>query len=325
MTLATDSSCDLLILGAGWTFSFLFSHLAAEHPSLSYIATTRDGRNGTLKWAWDAEQEGNQQYEALPRAKTVLITFPIKGAGGSRRMVEGYQEVHGDVRWIQLGSTGIFDGGPTLAAKAAEAIEQQEKDSVKPKLKWMDRHSSYSLDNPRAIAEDELLSLRKDSFVLNLCGLWVGRSTRSGQLDPRIAPSKAALGAKGSVHFIHGLDVARAIIAVHLSPSPSSTVVSSPPPVTLEMGRGKHLLGQRFLLTDLRVYDWWDLASAWAASDPSSVAAEAGQWVLELMEEHGVRALPRSPEEIGRAMDSREFWRTFGLLPAVGRWERARA
>lgn len=109
MTLSADSSCDLLILGAGWTFSFLASHIAAEHPSLSYIATTRDGRNGTLKWAWDAEQEGHQQYEALPRAKTVLITYPIKGEGGSKRMVEGYEAVHGAVRWIQLGSTGIFD------------------------------------------------------------------------------------------------------------------------------------------------------------------------------------------------------------------------
>jgi hypothetical protein len=90
------------------------------------------------------------------------------------------------------------------------------------------------------------------------------------------------------------------------------------------MGKGKHLLGQRFLLTDLRVYDWWDLASAWAHSDPSSLAANAGQWVLELMEEHGVRALPRTPEDIGRALDSREFWTTFGLRPVVGRWERAR-
>jgi len=109
MNLSAASSCDLLILGAGWTFSFLASHIAAEHPSLSYIATTRDGRNGTLKWAWDAEQDGHQQYEALPRAQTVLITFPIKGEGGSKRMVEGYEEVHGAVRWIQLGSTGIFD------------------------------------------------------------------------------------------------------------------------------------------------------------------------------------------------------------------------
>lgn len=86
----------------------------------------------------------------------------------------------------------------------------------------------------------------------------------------------------------------------------------------------KHLLGRRYLLTDLRVYDWWDLAAAWAGSDPSSAAANAGQWVLKLMEEQDVRALPRTPETIGRAMDSREFWRTFGLLPVVGRWERAR-
>lgn len=109
MTAITPSSCDLLILGAGWTFGFLSTQLAKDHPSLSYVATTRDGRDGTLKWTWDAEQDGEEQYKKLPRAQTVLVTFPIKGEGGSRRMVEGYEGVHGAVRWIQLGSTGIYD------------------------------------------------------------------------------------------------------------------------------------------------------------------------------------------------------------------------
>lgn len=108
--------------------------------------------------------------------------------------------------------------------------------------------------------------------------------------------------------------------------SPTTTVNSiDTQPEPLEIGKTKHLLGKRYILTDLRVYDWWDLASAWAATSAvNTAAADAGQWVLELMEEHEVRALPRTPEVIGRALDSREFWREFRLLPVKGRWERAR-
>jgi hypothetical protein len=38
-------------------------------------------------------------------------------------------------------------------------------------------------------------------------------------------------------------------------------------------------------------------------------------WVKELMEEHGIRALPRNVDLLGRALDARDFWKTFGLFP----------
>jgi hypothetical protein len=108
--LDSSTSVSLLILGAGWTSTFLIPHLQSQHPSLTFAATTRDGRDGTIKWEWDSEREGKEQYEGLPRAETVLVVFPIKGKGGSRRLVEGYEEaVGGKVRWIQLGSTGIYN------------------------------------------------------------------------------------------------------------------------------------------------------------------------------------------------------------------------
>ena len=110
--------------------------------------------------------------------------------------------------------------------------------------------------------------------------------------------------------MLHGADLARCIIAVH--------------------DNFETAAGQRWLLTDGRVYDWWDLASAWGL--PSPKAEENGfeedsergphpRWVRELMEETGVRALPRNIETLGRAMDSREFWRTFGLSPLKARLE----
>ncbi|SGZ00262.1 BQ5605_C034g11335 [Microbotryum silenes-dioicae] len=321
---SSSTSVDLLVLGGGWTYTFLKPLL--EDSSISHVATTRDGRDGTLKWVWDSESDDDTQYDALPRAKTVLIVFPLKGQGMSKRLVEGYEQEHGSVKWIQLGSTGIYDGGPTLAAASQTSGSLNEKsavDSKGQKFEWTTRHSEYATDNPRAIAEDELLSLRADAFVLNLCGLWGGTRDPANWFQ-RIAPSKAALRAKGSVHFIHGLDVARAVIAVHLSPSMSSSSVPAAEPAKgPESSKG--FLGRRYLLTDLRVYDWWDLASAWAA-EPSAEKAvkDAGNWVRELLREHNVRALPRTPEVIGRALDSREFWEEFGLNPVKGRWERAR-
>lgn len=134
--------------------------------------------------------------------------------------------------------------------------------------------------------------------------------------------------------MIHGTDVSRAILAVH--------------------AHSDRAAGQRWLLTDLRVYDWWDLASAWgsapapelaeytgdytgaAAVHPAVgadavVAVDAGggevnrgpqpAWVRELMVEEGMRGLPRAPEHLGRALDSREFWSTFELEPARARLE----
>lgn len=114
MTLnSPPASVDLLILGGGWTYTFLEPLLVDHHSSLTYAATTRDGRGESIKWTWDETMQGQEQYEILPRAKTVIIVFPIKGVGGSKRLVERYEAAigaqRGEVRWIQLGSSGIWD------------------------------------------------------------------------------------------------------------------------------------------------------------------------------------------------------------------------
>lgn len=111
--------------------------------------------------------------------------------------------------------------------------------------------------------------------------------------------------------MIHGIDVSRAILAVHHNFDRAT--------------------GQRWLLTDLRVYDWWDLASAWGervSREKHPDEDESGEgwgpqpkWVRELMDEEGVRALPRGVERLGRGLDSREFWSTFELQPVKGRME----
>lgn len=70
----------------------------------------------------------------------------------------------------------------------------------------------YNTSDARAIAEDELISL--GGCVMNLSGLWGGARQTKNWLD-RVASTKEQLKAKTSLHMIHGLDVARSILAVH--------------------------------------------------------------------------------------------------------------
>jgi len=146
------------------------------------------------------------------------------------------------------------------------------------------------------------LSPTVPTAVLNLAGLWGGSRSPHSWVT-RVAPTKEALKDKGSLHLIHGIDVSRAILAIHTNISKAA--------------------GQRWIITDGRVYDWWDLASAWGSSPtsaphssiPSEERGPQARWVRELMMEQNVRALPRNHEDLGRALDSRDFWYEFGLSP----------
>lgn len=283
---------DLLILGAGWTSTFLIHLLQSRN--LTFAATTRDGRKvagiETIKWEFDPNEDSSNtneksQFSKLPLAKYVLITFPLTGTGQSSNLVYGYEKYFGknkyDVRFIQLGSTGIW---------------QIPQSSI-----WVDRKSPYDMSNKRAVAEDELLSI--GGCVLNLAGLHGGERDPRNWAD-RVAKTKEDVKNKKSLHLIHGVDVARAIVAV--------------------MGNWMSSAGFRWMLTDGFVYDWWSLFAGWAEGadedeDPSREPGKQAQWVYELMTEERVKALPRSMENLGRCYDSREFWSTFGLSPLKAR------
>ena len=73
----------------------------------------------------------------------------------------------------------------------------------------------------------------------------------------------------------------------------------------------------------MRVYDWWDLASAWGTGGHNTGIPQGLQpaWVTELMEEEGVKALPRDMALLGRLLDGRDFWKTFKLIPSRARLE----
>ncbi len=137
-----------------------------------------------------------EPYSTLPGARTVLITFPLKGPGQSKLLLQLYWIAHKDMElkrnWLQLGSTGLYKNEG-----------------------WSSWDSPYDKTTDRAIAEDELLEcMGYRACVLNLAGLYGGERQLRHWL-PRVARSKEDAAAKGAVHMIHGRDVSRAILAAH--------------------------------------------------------------------------------------------------------------
>jgi hypothetical protein len=283
---------DLLILGAGWTSSFLIPLL--QQRNYTFAATTTDGRSvegsDTIKWRFDPDSKDGSNLGSLPLAKHVLITFPLTSAEQTDFLVKSYldgRSKHRDnIHFIQLGSTGIW--------QIAQATL------------WVTRKSPYNHSMPRAIAEDALL--KHDGCVLNLAGLWGGPRDPSDWVG-RVAKTKEDVKGKKSLHLVHGLDVSRAIVAV--------------------MRDWKTAKGQRWMLTDGFVYDWWALFAGWADKSKKGDAETSGdkvddmpsdqaRWVYELMHEERVWALPRSMNALGRAYYS-DFWTTFGLAPLKAR------
>lgn len=104
-------SVDLVILGAGWTSTFLIP--LCEECGIQVAATSRSGRGDTIPFIFNPESNDTRPYEALPDTKTILISFPIKTIGGSQRLVAGYlstrKAVMNKVGFIQLGATSIWD------------------------------------------------------------------------------------------------------------------------------------------------------------------------------------------------------------------------
>ena len=121
---------DILILGAGWTSSFLIP--LCHERRLSFAATSRHGSDSTIKFEFHPDSDDLKPFEALPTASTVLITFPIEKKGASERLVRLYTQsrsrqeseqgdlVNGDnhtkVQFIQLGATSIWNNNNVSCA-----------------------------------------------------------------------------------------------------------------------------------------------------------------------------------------------------------------
>jgi hypothetical protein len=100
--LSQSPSVELLILGAGWTSTFLIPLCVQRH--LTYAATTRSGNTAniistpdpdsvqghTIKFSFDPFSEDPAPFKVLPSAQTVLVTFPIKVRSIRHRLLARY-------------------------------------------------------------------------------------------------------------------------------------------------------------------------------------------------------------------------------------------
>ncbi|KEF63070.1 uncharacterized protein A1O9_01046 [Exophiala aquamarina CBS 119918] len=293
----------LLILGAGWTYQFLQPVLEAE--AITYTATTTSGHDKTIAFRLDPDSDDLEPFKTLPNAEFVLITFPLRGRGLSTKLLSMYHKTHDhtassviskerDPRWIQLGSTGIYTHPG-----------------------WSDESSPIDETNDRAIAEMELIEL--GGCVMNLAGLY-GSGRQPKNWVSRVAKTKEQLAGKGALHLIHGRDVARGLVGV---------IKKS----TVDDGHAQ-LFGRRWIVADGVSYDWWTLVWNWMGHIDSAETKEGGdgepgegnqqeeksryrRWVLELMDEQNVKALPRDMELLGRKLDSRAFWRAIDIVPEM--------
>ncbi|KAJ3332034.1 hypothetical protein HDU76_001492 [Blyttiomyces sp. JEL0837] len=293
------STVELLILGK-----------VAEclRRNISHAATTTSGRDGTIPFKFDPASTDPEAYKVLPCASTIVITFPLMGPQPSENLTSLYQQTHPisqsqKHKFILLGTTSAYNPiNPTLDA-------------------WCSRHTlpskPYPTPNPRLEAEDRLLANESiESTILALSGLYDYSSRYPGRFLSRIAPTKEALAPRGSVHYIHGEDVARAILGVCRGGIDGQNLNAD--------ALWKLANGQRWILTNLRVFDWWELVTSLkppavdvgSAVEPAVASTKPyARWVRELMTEKNVRGLPRTPQQLGRALDSREFWETFGIEP----------
>lgn len=174
---------DILIFGLGWTSTFLVPLL--KRQTIEFAGTTTTGRDGSYKFKFDydpareiqsSDGDSLEQYRVLPTAKTLLITFPIRGKEAMKYFMKSYQDTHEKKREYQviiLGSSGIW------------SIEGQEQ--------WVTRHSKYDVTNARAEAEDWVIE--QGGCALDLSGLWGGERQVRHWIDG-VAGTKELLKSK---------------------------------------------------------------------------------------------------------------------------------
>jgi hypothetical protein len=178
-------STEILIIGLGFVGTYVRNLCILEQ--IKSEATTT-GRDKSIKFVFSQNLD-KSQYKSLPDAKYILITFPLK-SGSPKIFIDCYRQTHNTVpKIILLGSTGTFKNNSL----------------------WQDRKVPMDLSDERIKTENELLAL--GGCTLNLVGLWGGTRHPKNWIS-RVAPTKSALEIKGSLHLIHGHDVARLVLAV---------------------------------------------------------------------------------------------------------------
>lgn len=295
-----DDFVDILVLGAGWLSQFLVPLM--EDSGIKYALTTTTGKpNKTCEGLYDG-------------SKIIAFAYQPDPSSAASGHVPHLTSQDDDLQYKQLPTaqtvliTFPLKGrgqAPRLIAKYREThsgsvqtqfIQLGSTGMYKAPEPFViqDQDSDYEMTE-RAQAEDELIEL--GGSVLVLAGLWGGERLPWNWVK-RVAPSRDKLEQKTSLHLVHGEDVARGCIAYHK----------------------RFTGGDRWVLTDLLVYDWWQVLKEWSDQLERPVEEDGTKityaaWVSQLMQAKGMKSLPRSEHELGRVLDSSKFWNTVQILP----------
>ena len=145
-----SAEIPILILGLGWTGHFLINLLSELH--IGYAATTRHQTNDTIQWELPQDNSSYTHVDVsnLPRAQTILITFPVLSQACMTALINSYESKYGgEKQWILLSSTRPFSGSPS------------------------DRHGPIdSSKDTSGRMNGECVILKRGGAVLHLSGLW---------------------------------------------------------------------------------------------------------------------------------------------------------
>lgn len=292
---------DVLLLGSGWTSTFLLPRLAAEKIAFSY--TNRSGTKSAalpisqdaIEWTLPEPGQTKEQWAStlavLPSARLIVVVMALKDEAVARELVLSYDSMMSArgydrrTKWCMLGSTGIWGSGGSYTSS-----------------------SPIDAPNARSASEDAVLSLLGErATVLNLAGLF-GSARHPINWLAKVAGTRDKLSAKTSLHLVHGNDVVEAILSVWK-----------------QLPRSDGVWGKRWLVTDGRIYDWWQLVLDLPVPDDDHACY--ARWVEELQQEYDVEKLPRSimgssddkpPRYLNRALSSDEFWSVIATRPRMG-------
>ncbi|KAJ1680139.1 hypothetical protein EV182_000604 [Spiromyces aspiralis] len=277
----TGERVELLVLGKGFVGQYVTQY--CREMNISCAATTRDGRDGTIQWCLPESPSPSSSLSSaggvdagLPQARAVLLTFPIRQVETMDWLVTAYNSrCDSNVRWIYLGSTRAFTRVPSTRRTAP----------------------NFEMDPQRLASEERMMKIH-NGVVLKEPKHW-----------PRFYKTTESMLCKirdPTLHLIHGMDVARAVVDCLLTRSEG---------------------GQRWLLSDGKVYDMLRiiaryptdqtrqlLASA-AEADPDAVLGAFGTLDIDWILTYGSDPTARQAK-LTRRIDPDDFFLEFGFTPA---------
>lgn len=293
----SNPEVDILVLGAGWTSQFLVKLF--EEEKVTYALTTTTGKiNKTCEGKYDESKIIQFAFQPDPDSKPDDYDEDFVEEQYSRLpraktvivtfKLEGKGQSEKLIRMYNKSHTNCLSNFVQLGSTGIfkEARLHTRKDNIPE-------------PSSRAVAEDEFMA--NGGSVLALAGLW-GDERVPWNWISKVADTKEKLREKQALHLIHGWDVARACLCMHRNFFP----------------------GDRSIITDGKVYDWWLLVEWFCVRWPvvpidRDAVKKYESWLAEIRQEKGFskKQKQRSLSELGRVLNSDDFWKDHDTKPEI--------